>query len=152
MKTWMFLLLLLVACGRGENGNDGKPGDPGKPADPIPGKPGENGRPGTDAVIKEIVCESKWELEGEPTGRYYDVFYVVLRMSADTAWAALKTTYNVGGQAVLDTEQTALFPKTSGKAERAPVNTLLWKASLLSDTEALITKEPGNEEREIPCK
>lgn len=144
--TWMLLLALTVACGKAEDGDQGPRGPSGETPKPLPGQPGR------DAVTKEINCSVKWELEGQPAGRYYDVMYVVMRLAAESTFAGLRTTYFVGGQSVLDTEQTVIYPKASGKAQTSPIKTTLWEAELISDEKALITKQPGNIEEEVTCK
>ena len=123
---------------------NGKPGEPGEP--------GEPGTGGGSGIVKEISCSYKWEVPGEPAGRYYQVNYTVLRTAAESAIASLHTLYYVGAAGQPDSMTTIVWGKASGMQAKAPIGNYMWDVSLVSDSQMKLKKKsPSVEEKVVPC-
>jgi hypothetical protein len=147
------LVCVLAHCGKdGRDGQDGDSNPPGEKPEtptPLPEGPGVPEQPGEGGVIKTtILCKVKWDLAGEPKGRFYNIEYNVVKETS----ASLKVSYTANGETLNETPITVTWGADSVMPDDAPLVGILWKASLLSDDKAKIERRHSGETKEIVCE
>lgn len=137
-------LITLIGCGRGQDGRDGEDGKPGEP-----GEPGKPYIP-PEEIETSFVCETIWELTGEPAGRKYDLKYEVQRTKAKFTFVTLTTQYKTPKASQAPDVKNVKYEEGHEKAKSAYISTLMWEVTL-SDKKAIVKRIPFDDSKEIPC-
>lgn len=140
----LLLATLLFSCG--QDGENNPCPDCPKPENPRPPKPVP-----PEEVDRHIVCETTWELSGEPAGRAYFVSYAVTRTKSGETIAQLATRYRTANSAQAQQIYKATYPK--GEGAEARVKSMMFDVSLSADEKkATIKRVPFQDAREALCR
>lgn len=153
MLRQLLIVLMLVSCAPKPDcpncpDNPAEPVPPSPPAPPAPPNPPVPPPP-PEPTDKTLLCNLKWDLKGEPEGRFFNIEYTVIFKKNKETFASLKSSYEYDGEVIEGSEANKLYP--ADKANMAEVSTFVWQASLIGNI-AKIKSNPFNETRETVCE
>jgi len=153
MVKQLMLVLMIVSCGPKHDCPDcpDKPSEPAPPSPPVPPPAPPNPPvppPVPEPTDKTLNCYLKWDLKGEPEGRFFNIDYTVTFKKNKETFASLKSSYEFDGEVVEGSEANKLYP--ADKANFAEVSTFVWQASLIGNI-AKIKNNALNEIKEVTC-
>lgn len=157
MLKQLLLVLMLVSCGPKHDCPDcpdkpSEPVPPNPPAPPVPPPTPPNPPvppPPPEPTDKTILCNLKWDLKGEPEGRFFNIEYTIILKKNKETFASLKSSYEFDGEVIEGSSANKLYP--ADKANFAEVSTFVWQASLIGNI-AKIKNNPLNEVKETLCE
>ncbi len=149
MLKQLLIVLMLVSCAPKPD----CPNCPDNPAEPVPPSPPAPPNPPVpppppEPTDKTLLCNLKWDLKGEPEGRFFNIEYTVIFKKNKETFASLKTSYEYDGEVIEGSEASKLYP--ADKANMAEVSTFVWQASLIGNI-AKIKNNALNDTKEVTC-